>query len=246
MGTSNYSANQTQTTIDESGDRSIKDSYNTDSSVNIRDSGNTQNTLTIRDSGNATGGVAGSTVGGNVTIQSLDAGAIKGGLDAARDALDFADRAVGVTTGAAVKLGTGAFDLAGAAIADSRAARVDTYDFADRQTQRLSASFSDSLGVVTKQNDAARADLVNIAGRGFSAIDNTVDSAFDALDKATAGSLGTLSQSIQKITGATTDSIAAVAKAGRSETAAGFDNLLKYGAIGLAVLGFAFVYAVRK
>jgi len=107
--------------------------------------------------------------------------------------------------------------------------------------QAQSASNYDALRAVSGASSDAFSSITTFAGRAFGAI----DSAFDGLDDAYGRSLDGLSNAVGKVTDATSKQMGAFADATRSETAASFDKLVKYAAIGGIIITLAIVVTRR-
>lgn len=177
---------------------------------------------------------AGGSVTANLTVNQTDYDAIDRSYDVVDDVV------------------SGAYGLAGQSVSAIAGESTQNRIFAGKAIDRIAESEADARATLARQADANRDALVgtfqgtlssinSFAGRSF----DFVDTAFDTLDDAYENSLASLSGAVGKVTDATTKQIGAFADATRSETAASFDKLVKYGAIAATILALA-VIVTRK
>lgn len=180
-------------------------------------------------------------IGGIVTSQ-------RGAFNFGADALDFAGEAA-----------AGGYSLAKTALTINRDNLKDTLDFADARAnasaaavtratdqafnfaqdaaRRESAGYQSAVDAITRESRDARGALVDTFGASFDQFGETVDSAFDAVDRRTGEAFSALTGIVTRVTSATTDAISAQANATRSETSQGFETLIKYGTLAAVALG---------
>ncbi len=187
-----------------------------------------------------------------INITSTDQGAVTGALDFARDVNDNARTVFGAAIDANENTTRRALAFGQEALEFGRDALSDTLDFADRESSRYlkfaSGAFdraSDTqdkaLSSVRAEAAASRSAIIDAADANRSALLRTFDGSFEAIRSGFGDALGALAGSVDKVTRAVTGTIETATNATRSETAQGFDTLIKYGAAAAAAIAVSIV-----
>jgi len=116
---------------------------------------------------------------------------------------------------------------------DNSLSYVDNSDNSDRSNNSI--SYSDN-STATTTNNYTVTDF-NAVDRSFDFADNALENVQTFASRAFGGLTDAYDQSLGALSGA----VSKVADANRSETAASFDKLVKYGLIAVAVIGVAIV-----